>query len=555
MKKSLLLFLTLISLSAISIAQPSFQWVHQPGTNNVYNYVITDCAADKYNNIYCIGSIAGKGDMDPATGLADTSYSGKGDNYFISKTNANGKLQWIKYLGKNSSTFNFNWKNIVLDKNNELVISFNFFGKLDADPSANEKLLSSHLPTYPDIVLAKFDNTGNLKWANNYGDSNFISSETGGLQILEDNRILISVTSMGNGMDVDPSSAVHRSGNKGASVICYNPDGSFSWVADGQKNYSYTTQGRNMGVDAANNAYYFSIGYYETTITKINSSGVVQWYKTLGLFSSNSRVNTKGMLVSANGAIFIYGTFSDTVDFDPGAGVTNLIASNTMYDDYFMARYDKDGKFEWAKGLTGRFDPGFACLTNNQDSGYQIVGSVMGNVKLDVNFSISGASTSVFGGFWFSIDNNGKILNAYSTNSPNHINSVLPLTNSSFFQVGHLSTLAADIDFTSATQTVNAPLGGDYMAVYGKPTVNSVSISKPKQLLIYPNPACEMLYIAGEIDFAKTSFSILSVSSGQEITEFKGPEINLHALVAGVHILTGFNKESQTYYRVRFVKL
>ncbi|HET6991842.1 MAG TPA: SBBP repeat-containing protein, partial [Bacteroidia bacterium] len=49
--------------------------------------------------------------------------------------------------------------------------------------------------------------------------------------------------------------------------------------------------------------------------------------------------------------IYTAGTFENTVDFDPGAGIYNLASAGT--DDIFISKLDVSGNFLWAKQIGG----------------------------------------------------------------------------------------------------------------------------------------------------------------------------------------------------------
>lgn len=97
----------------------------------------------------------------------------------------------------------------------------------------------------------------------------------------------------------------------------------------------------------------------EMIITKFNSLGERLWRKRIaGKYNSitdGNGVIASGIAIYSETSIYIAGNFIDTVDFDPGAGVTKLIGPGS-----FIAKYDSDGKFILAKKLlnieTGGFD-------------------------------------------------------------------------------------------------------------------------------------------------------------------------------------------------------
>ncbi|PWB76534.1 MAG: hypothetical protein C3F07_03580, partial [Anaerolineales bacterium] len=72
--------------------------------------------------------------------------------------------------------------------------------------------------------------------------------------------------------------------------------------------------------------------------------------------------------VDSGGNLYITGYFDSTVDFDPGAGVSNL--TPVGLEDSFIAKYDSSGNFIWAKSMGG-FD---------YDGGDNIAVDSIGNV-------------------------------------------------------------------------------------------------------------------------------------------------------------------------------
>lgn len=68
------------------------------------------------------------------------------------------------------------------------------------------------------------------------------------------------------------------------------------------------------------------------------------------------------------GNLYVTGSFSGTVDFDPGVGIYNLISTGIV--DMFVAKYDVSGNLVWAKRIGGNF----------QVEGFKIAVGVSGDV-------------------------------------------------------------------------------------------------------------------------------------------------------------------------------
>jgi hypothetical protein len=70
------------------------------------------------------------------------------------------------------------------------------------------------------------------------------------------------------------------------------------------------------------------------------------WVKSIGSTSSEGGRN---ILTDASGNVYTSGTFSGTVDFDPGTAVVNLTSIGTT--NMFVAKYDASGNLMWAKAI------------------------------------------------------------------------------------------------------------------------------------------------------------------------------------------------------------
>ncbi|MDB5191577.1 MAG: hypothetical protein JWQ96_1140 [Segetibacter sp.] len=137
------------------------------------------------------------------------------------------------------------------------------------------------------------------------------------------------------------------------------------------KNMGSTTadNGLSVAVDASGNV--FTTGYFTGTtdfdpgagttnltssgegdgfISKLNASGNFVWAIRFG---SNEDDRGQSITVDASGNVYLTGYFSGTVDFDPGAGVTNLSTSSGY--EIFVLKLDGAGNLTWAKKMGDDF--------------------------------------------------------------------------------------------------------------------------------------------------------------------------------------------------------
>jgi phage-related tail fiber protein len=92
-------------------------------------------------------------------------------------------------------------------------------------------------------------------------------------------------------------------------------------------------------------------------------------------------LESKGIAVDGTGNRYVIGYFSNTADFDPGAGTQNL--SSAGVNDIFLAKYDASGNYVWAKSIGGTSnDLGYALAIDASGNSY-ITGSFTGTADFD----------------------------------------------------------------------------------------------------------------------------------------------------------------------------
>ena len=156
-------------------------------------------------------------------------------------------------------------------------------------------------------------------------------------------------------------------------------------------------RGRSVTVDSNGNTYvtgYFngtvdfdpgagvtnltSVGSADHFIAKYDSSGALVWAKSAG---GTSVDNGNSIQVDSSGNSYVTGYFNGTVDFDPGAGVTNLTSAGSA--DGFIAKYDSSGGLVWAKNVGGtNFDSSQSVAVDSSGNNY-VTGYFNGTADFD----------------------------------------------------------------------------------------------------------------------------------------------------------------------------
>lgn len=119
-----------------------------------------------------------------------------------------------------------------------------------------------------------------------------------------------------------------------------------------------------------------SNGNYDNFVAKYDSSGKVLWAHGFGSIETDE---VSGLALDKDENCYLTGYFKDTLFI----GDTSLVQIG-YYNDIFLAKYDKDGNFLWAKRFGGDY----------YDSGKELAIDNLGNVYLTGYFE----GTAIIGG-------------------------------------------------------------------------------------------------------------------------------------------------------------
>lgn len=113
-------------------------------------------------------------------------------------------------------------------------------------------------------------------------------------------------------------------------------------------------------------------------IAKLDSNGNYVWVQVIG--GSGADIGYKIRLDHA-GDLIVCGSYSSTVDFDPGPAIANL--SNSGGKDAFFAKYDTDGNLKWAKKIAGTLDDEIYSMDIGPDGDYYFTGYYQNKADFD----------------------------------------------------------------------------------------------------------------------------------------------------------------------------
>ena len=297
-------------------------------------------AVDSSGNVYISGQTRPVGDYD----------------CFVAKYNSSGVLQWQRSLGGNSSDYGYS---VAVDSSgNVYVVGMTF----------------STGPGVGAILIAKFNSSGTLQWRRTLGGS---GSDYGyGIAVDSSGNSYVTGYTTGGGY-----------GNDDIITAKYDTNGNIQWqrILGGTGNDGADA----IAVDSSGNAYVFAhtesagAGNYDMLVAKYNSSGSIQWQKTVGT-GPGILEWSQGIEVDSSGNIYLAGY---TIGSGVGAG---------SYD-FLITKLNSSGAFQWSRTLGG----------SSLDYGRAIAVDSSGNVYVTGETASTG--TGMYEGLIVKYDSSGTL--------------------------------------------------------------------------------------------------------------------------------------------------
>ena len=318
----------------------NFIWVKSiGGTSSDGGYGIT---TDANGNVYVTGIYVDTVDFDPGVAVSSLTSAGFAD-VFVLKLDSDGNFLWAKSLGGPGSDYSYD---IAVDENGDVFTTGYFNDTADFDPGAGTSELTSL--GLSDIFISKLDSSGNFLWVRRAGGS---SSDVG---------VEITLDESGNVYSAANYFGLVFPSNNDILISKLDTDGNWLWT----KVIGGTGFDASYGIalDEAEDIYITgefadtvdfdpgegtssltSAGASDVFISKLDNNGNLLWAKHLGGVSSDL---ADGIVVQ-NGSLFLAGAFSDTVDFDLGAGTSNLTSAGSL--DVFIAKLTLTPQIHYVK--------------------------------------------------------------------------------------------------------------------------------------------------------------------------------------------------------------
>ncbi len=345
---------------------------------------------DEANNAYVTGYFSNTADFDPGVSTANLSSAGSYD-VFLAKYDSAGNYAFAIAAG---AAGNDRGLKVAVDNSGNALVTGYFNNTVDFNPGAGTANVTSNGGN--DAFLAKYNGSGIFIYALGLGGT----SPDAGASVSTDSSGSAYVAGyFRNTVDFDPGAGT-------ANLTSTGQDDAFFAMYDAAGNYLFAKQlggtnsdaGSDIAID--NTGKIIATGYFRGAadfdpgagtsnlsgntsnnnafIGKYSGNGDYGWaIGILGYSNSSTEFQDEGrdIKTDASGNVYVTGSFSGTVDFDPGAGTQLLTSAGNT--DIFLAKYDANGDFVFA----------FPLGASGQDGGYSLGLDAGSNIYLTGYFN------------------------------------------------------------------------------------------------------------------------------------------------------------------------
>lgn len=297
-------------------------------------------------SVFVFGSFRTTVDFDPGAGTQNATSNGSSD-IFMLKLSAAGNYVTSKTVGSVSAD---RGRDIVVNAaTGDQLMTGMFGGDTDFDPGVPVVELTGA----NDIFVLKLDDSNNFVFAKKMGG---IAVDEGRSIDIDDNGFIYVHGSFISTCNFDPNGGttnVTSNGGDDVFVMQLAVNGSLNWV----KTFGSTGTEDFMSMDVTNSgAVYITgemadnmdanpdlamtsmltkLGAEDAYIVALNSNGTFNWGTSYGTADVGAYTRGYGIYADESGNVYITGSFTGTVDFNPSPG-TNTISAVSGLDIWYQ---------------------------------------------------------------------------------------------------------------------------------------------------------------------------------------------------------------------------
>jgi hypothetical protein len=394
--KTKIFFLSIAFVNLLNAQSPNFLW-----TKSAVGTALTEVnciCTDTKGNEYITGSFQGSVLSFGATTLTNSDAAGKSKDIFIVKYDGTGNVLWAKSIGGAGYDLGYS---ISADTNGNVNMT-GHFNSPTLTAGATTLANTDATGKSSDIVIARYDATGNLVWIKSIGGS---GDESGR-----------SICTSANGNSFITGYFSSKTINFGNTVLIKKGDGEYN---------------------------------SDAFIAKIGGDGNVVWAKSIGGLGEED-----GSSISADGKgnVFITGHFKDK-SITIGATTINNAGGDAATYDIFLAKYDDAGNALWAKSFGGSDSEQGSCISTDGNGNVIMTGYYY---STEISFATTTLKkTESYDVFVAKYDAAGNELWAKSAagNSDDEAKGICTDANGNILLIGYFSSQTITFGGTTLTNT------------------------------------------------------------------------------------------------------
>lgn len=191
-------------------------------------------------------------------------------------------------------------------------------------------------------------------------------------------------------------------------------------------------------------------------LAKYTSTGVYIWAIKIGNSTSASQTIVNNVTLDGSNNAYIVGQFQGTVDFDPGAGTSNLTSAGG--NDIFIAKYNSSGAYQWAYQIGAASSDKGLAIAIDASSNIYITGDFQGTCDFDPSGSTANLVASGVDGFVASYSSTGTYRWAFAlsgTSSEDVYGIVVDSGSSNIYVCGSFQKVV-DFDPSGSTNSLSS---------------------------------------------------------------------------------------------------
>ena len=394
----------------------------------------------------------------------------------IIKYSSNGEVEWVRSIGGNSSDY---IRSVFQTNDGGYIIGGSFKSR---SIQIGEHTLTNNGSS--DGMMIKYSSEGEAEWARSIGGSNdddiseVSKTNDGGYIVVGDfssNSIQVGEYTLTNngsttytdGMIIKYSGsgevewARSIGGSDFEQIVSATPTSDGGYVVGGRFKSSSIQVGEYTLTKSGSN-------YFDGMIIKYNSSGEVEWAKSIGESRDES---ISSVTSTSDGGIIAGGYFEGTIQ----VGEYTLTANGNV--DGMVIKYDSEGKVEWAKSLGGSGSDQIVSATPTSDGGIAAVGDFLsGSIQVGEYTLTNNGSRDVII-IKYSSSGDVEWVKSVGGNDRDEVTSVTEAKDGSIIVGGYFASKNIEVD--GKTLTNNGNTDGMILEI-----VNQVGVPEVQELTI-----------------------------------------------------------------------